>query len=627
MLEISGGHRGVPRALAAALAVIAVTAGARETRAQAPAEPELDRYELDAALVPERNEVTAAARITWHNRSEVPIDALFFHLYANAFANERTVFMREQGQRLRGTKLERRGGIDVIALRGPGGVDLLARAHLDLERDDATQMRVDLPAPLAPGGRIELQLRFRVQLPSIVARMGAADDFFMIAQWFPKLAMLERDGRWQSFPYHGLGEFYAEFADYDLRLRVPRGYVVAAPGVRTAHERQPDGTLVAHYVLRRAIDVAWAAWPGFRVVRTSESGSAAASASAGTLVEVFAPPGHTALATEQAAFAQQTLAKLGATLGTYPYGRIVVVLPPPSAIGAAGMEYPGLVVGWPVTPASELNPVARAMLDVVTAHELAHQWFAIVLASDETQAPVLDEGLAEWAGLDAVRERYGRSFFEGWLGLPLDLFELHRAAYARAAQAPSSLRPAYSYTAQELGTAVYLRPALALESVARTWGRARLYATLGAYARAQRFAHPGAPDLWRAFDRGYWPGFSQQVLQPALSGTSFDTHLQPVQGTPGTLRAQRETGAGMPETIEGLDARGLTRAAWPAGETVQVHAAAPPLLGASVDPERHNLLDRARADDQLRVDARSPASPLLARMLLWAQALLAGLGP
>jgi peptidase M1-like protein len=264
--------------------------------------------------------------------------------------------------------------------------------------------------------------------------------------------------------------------------------------------------------------------------------------------------------------------------------------------------------------------------DVVTAHELSHQWFALLLASHETETPVLDEGLAEWAGLDVLREKYGRSFFAGWLGLPLDLFELHRAAYARAAKTRSSLDPAYVYKPEELSTAVYVRPALALESIARTWGRSRLHAALGAYARGARFGHPKLDDLWTAIDDGYWRGFSKQVLKPALEGVAFDTRLERTAHS-GVLRAVRSGALWLPETVAALDGRGVSRLAWPDNEIVEVRAAAPPLIGASIDPDRHNLLDRARRDDQLRADASAPVSALLARLLLWAQVLLTGLGP
>jgi hypothetical protein len=624
-----GGERLGARAGAALLLIAALLPAAQAT-AQDTARPQSagtvplltaprDSYRLEATLDPEHDVVHGRLRVQWTNRSRVPLSALFFHLYANAFASKKTLFMREQGEHVRNLDLDRAGGIDVLSLRAPDGSDWLARAHTDLHPEDATQMRVDLPAPLAPGEAIALELRFRVRLPTIVARMGATRDFFMIAQWFPKLAKLEPDGRWASFPYHGLGEFYADFADYDLNVRVPADYVVAAPGEPQARALQPDGTRVEHYVLPRALDIAWAAYPRF--ARTSTR--------AGALrVDVFAPRGHATLARALAEQVGADVTRLSARLGVYPQQRLVLVVPPAAGHGAAGMEYPGLIVGWPLAAWSELNPITALAQASVTAHELAHQWFAMLLANDEVQTPVLDEGFAEWLALDLTRERYGRSFWQRAVGLPIDGFELERAMFARSDAPPTSLAPAYRYRADTLGLAVYARPALALETIRRTWGAARFEATLGAYARAHRFGHPTLSDLWAAFDQGYWPGFSRQVLQPALEGKPFDTRFARARPTD-PLRALRGTASAsaLPERVE------ITRRSPPASQ-LRWPADAPELVmeptgahGAGIDPGRHNLLDRSRGDDQLRLDAGAPSPPLLARLLLWAQLLLAWVGP
>jgi aminopeptidase N len=330
--------------------------------------------------------------------------------------------------------------------------------------------------------------------------------------------------------------------------------VVAAPGELQARRVDADGSRVERYRLRRAIDIAWAASTGFDRVRVRS----------GTIdIDVFAPRGHRVLAQRQAELLGAGLSHFERAYGPYPHPRLVLVLPPRAGFGAAGMEYPGLIVGWPVAPWSELNPAAWPMQDIVTSHELAHQWFAMLLASNEVDIPLLDEGLAEWAGLDFLRTRYGRAYWQRAIGLPTDMFEFERAAFSRLDPPPSSLEPAYRYRAHTLAAAVYMRPALALESVRRTWGAARLSATLGAYARANRFAHPTLRDLWGAFDRGYYAGFSEQVLRPALEGEAADTSIAGALSGP-ALKATRE------------------------------HA---------------------------------PAPPLLARLLLWAQILLAGLGP
>jgi hypothetical protein len=508
----------------AGLALLALLATGIPSRgdAQTASVSTRDSYQLRARLAPNGSALEGHASIRWHNRSAQPLGFLMFHLYANAFAHGHTVFMREQGSALRGEALTRRGGIDVLSLRDAAGADLLTRASTALEKDDATQLRVDLPRPLAPGASILLELSFRVRLPSIVARMGATDDFAMIAQWFPKLAKLEPDGRWASFPYHGLGEFYADFADYDLSVEVPQRFVVAAPGELLERVDQPDGFRRERYLLGNALDIAWAAHPDFVCTRNPGAPS----------VDVCAPRGHLRLAHAQAALLRRGLGRLGRMLGPYPYRRLMLVVPPRAGWGAAGMEYPGLIVGWPATPLTELNPVAMVLHDVTTAHELAHQWFPITVASNEVETPVLDEGLAEWLGLDLLRHQLGRPFFERALGLPVDLFDMIAAPHAHAGPARSSLDPAYRYRADELTKAVYVQPALALEAIGRTWGSTRLETALGSYARDNRFEHPGLQALFASFDRAYWVGFSRQTLRPALEGKPNEQNVATASSRP-----------------------------------------------------------------------------------------------
>jgi aminopeptidase N len=153
--------------------------------------------------------------------------------------------------------------------------------------------------------------------------------------------------------------------------------------------------------------------------------------------------------------------------------------------------------------------------DVVATHELAHQWFACLLANDEVAHPMLDEGLAQWASLDFVRADYAP-----WIRLfGFGPFELMRAAtLARPRKLPSSLLSADRYNAATLGPAVYARPALVLERIAERKGRPQLRAALERYAESQRFRHPEPDDLFAAFDRVFGRGFGTRVLKNALEG-------------------------------------------------------------------------------------------------------------
>jgi aminopeptidase N len=258
----------------------------------------------------------------------------------------------------------------------------------------------------------------------------------------------------------------------------------------------------------------------------------------GVALEAFAPRGHARLSRAQLGLVADGLTTLGDALGPYPYTRLVVVIPPRAARGSEGMEYPGLFV---TQHASALTgPFTFGIAhDVVTSHELAHQWFPMVLGSDEVTYPWLDEGVAQWLGTHLVRARYGaRSVWSRLLGLPLDPFALQAAAYRLASAPPSSLLPAPRYRPAQLAPSVYLRPALALESVARAWGRPRLIHTLGDFARRQRFAHPRPEALFATFDRHYFPGFSKRVLRPMLEGEDPPSDLPPRADLLGRTRAR-----------------------------------------------------------------------------------------
>ncbi len=88
----------------------------------------------------------------------------------------------------------------------------------------------------------------------------------MIGQWFPKIARLEPDGRWAHFPFHHLGEFYADFGTYDVTLDVPQKFILGAtgPAVDTTVE---GGRRIERHVQKDVHDFAWTAWDQWQVER------------------------------------------------------------------------------------------------------------------------------------------------------------------------------------------------------------------------------------------------------------------------------------------------------------------------------------------------------------------------
>ena len=402
------------------------------------------------------------------------------------------------------------------------GRDLLRGANHELIASDFTQLRVFLHEPLPPTASIDLTLSFTSQLPEIVARSGYAGEFHMLGQWYPKLAKLEPDGHFASFPYHGLGEFYADFADYDLEIAVPARFQVAASGVRVSSVRH-GARRIERFQVRHVHDIAWAAYPYFITHKFEH---------ANVRFALFAPRGYQAAIARQARVLRAALPYFEQRYGAYPYAQLSVIIPPSNARRAAGMEYPTLFTSagsfWAL-PAWLPDP----QHDVVAVHEFAHQWFSGMIATDEVSYPMLDEGLAQWASLDFLRHYYATPPSVLARHRPaLGLFDFVRAMYMRAAsEVPSSLLPVTSYRSETLPYAVYLRPGLVFEAVAERFGRDKLRSALASYARSQRFAHPRPADLFAAFDQAFGAGFSARILQPALEGAE-PTQLRRKLATP-----------------------------------------------------------------------------------------------
>jgi hypothetical protein len=563
------------------------------------------RYVLEARLDEVAHVVEGVARIRFQNKSRAEVDALYLHLYLNAFASEDTVFMRGTTGVSRGNESTGEGSITLSSLEDADGHDLLSGADDALVPDDHTQMRVPLATALAPGDHVELVAHFRSVLPPVFARTGYHGSFHTVAQWFPKIARHEEDGTWRSFPYHPYGEFHADFARYELTIDVPEAFVVGATGHLIESHRHDDRT-VYRYVADEVHDAVFVAWDRFEESRFDAEGVA---------VRILFPPGYEPSVELHRTTVEAGLAHFGRLLGDYPYDDLTVVVPPRGAEGAAGMEYPTLfLTAGPPYP-MRFAPLAGQAH--VTAHELGHQWFQGIIASDEDRFPFLDEGLTQYITGDLLRRMHGpnRSGFS-W-PFAIDFFQVMRvASYSGLHDRPPAFEAA-RFHGQEYGRSVYARTSVVLETVRRTFGRRRFDRTLGDYARRHRFAHPTPDDLYAAFDRHYDPGFSRRVLRPALEdGESADLSIFNLSsrarddgdGHRNDVLVLRRGGVALPTWVELRYADGTRRRVpFPQNDdTLRVtERGAPELVGARVDPDGHDLLDPTFADRSRRLPRRA----------------------
>ena len=209
---------------------------------------QLASYDIKARLIPESRTIEATGTLTWTNDSGAPVSELRFHLYMNAFKNNRTTFMTRERRRHRGYKAGKDdwGWIDVRRIGIKDGADLTpdhgvhpARRR-EPGRPDGDEGR---PArPVKPGERIVLASPSPPSCPRSSPGPGFSGEFYMAGQWFPKIGVLWT-GAWNCHQYHANSEFFADFGSYRVEITVPERFVVGATGKRTrsARTRMPAG--------------------------------------------------------------------------------------------------------------------------------------------------------------------------------------------------------------------------------------------------------------------------------------------------------------------------------------------------------------------------------------------------
>src|SRR5690606_9583667 len=116
-------------------------------------------------------------------------------------------------------------------------------------------------------------------------------------------------------------------------------------------------------------------------------------------VTALAPPGYDDIVARELETVRFALPHFGARYGKYPYPVLTLVHPPEGAAEAGGMEYPTLIT----TGHPSWHPRGIHLVEQLTVHELGHQWFYGLLASNENAWPFLDEGLNSYAENEALR--------------------------------------------------------------------------------------------------------------------------------------------------------------------------------------------------------------------------------
>jgi hypothetical protein len=462
-----------------------------------PRSPRIANYKIEARFDPVRHQIAASETLTWTNTGESEVDTLPFHLYLNGFKNDQSLFMRSSRGVMRGARAAAAGwGFLQIESVRVAGADLTGKLRpIANAQGDETVVELPLSEPLSPGRTIEVAFKFTAQLPEVFARTGYKGEFHMIGQWFPKIGV--RVGtpgaeRWECQPFHINTEFFADFGTYDVALTVPNTHTVAATGVLTNAVDAGGGMRTLTYHAEDVHDFAWMADPYMEVM----SGQAKLDDGA-VEVRVYYRPEQRDFARRHLEAATGAIEKFSAMFVPYPWPIMSVIDPPvDAAAGAGGMEYPTLVTteGDSVF----MRPGIRVP-EYVTVHEVGHNWFQGLLASNEAEEAWLDEGVNEWADARAMAEIYSqRASAIEWAGWQAEVGALRRAIDGGTGDSPSPIATAaYAFVdTTAYSESTYVATMRALQTLERTIGSQRFAAAMKTYAKTFAFRHPTGRDLF-----------------------------------------------------------------------------------------------------------------------------------
>ena len=499
---------GIAFAPANAAAVSVPSAANAWGGARSGSEPTLSErvadYQIDATLDPVRHTVAGKQKLTWRNRSAVQVRSVYLHLYMNAFESANSTFFTELRRRGGGGIKEGEWGhIDLRSVAQGGAKVPWSFVHPDGgPAQDHTVVRLDLPAPVAAGASTTLDIDFLTQLPRVHARTGYFGSFHLVGQWFPKIGVLELPGergatapRWNVHEFHLNSEFYADFGNYDVRLTAPKDYTVGATGELQGAPTEKNGMVTRRYVQGDVHDFAWTA--DNRSARPLEDTWTGAG-SPNVKVTVIYPPEYVASAAPAMKAAKDSLTYFSNTLGPYPYKTLTVVIPPHNAEDASGMEYPTFFTaeGYKdVAPGS----FESTLLDLVTIHEFGHGYFYGILASNEFEEPMLDEGLNEYWDGRMLRERrqdlFASTSLMRAIGIAprFKIFDAERLIAPREEAADAPGQNSWNRL-QGIGP-VYTRSATVMRDLEERIGKDAMERGFKEYYKRWKFRHPSIADL------------------------------------------------------------------------------------------------------------------------------------
>ncbi len=487
-------------------------------------------YDIEVALEEHSRRITGVARIQYTNNSPDALGYLWVQLDNNQLSSHSDGKLARTTTELDSlsygalesmlAREEFEGGIDVLGVRDGAGAAL---PHTVV----GTMMRVDLPAPVSPGMSVPFEVEWTYIMnrsDQVGARTGAewfeedGNWLFEVAHWFPRMAMYSDSQGWHNKQFLGRGEFTLEFGDYKVAITVPADHVVASTGElqnpgdvltseqqarleqaatadqpmfivtpEEALENQAEGTDATQTWVFEAENVRDFAWASSRKFAWDAWGRPVEDRTV-MCMSYFPNEGEPLWSRYSTQSIAHTLEVYGEHTFPYPYPIAISVNGP-----VGGMEYPMICFNGP-RPEEDGTYSERTKYGLISViiHEVGHNWFPMIVNSDERQWTWMDEGLNTFC--QYLAESTWEESYPSRRGEPAQMTSYMKSPN----QVPIMTN---SESILQFGSNAYGKPATALNVLRETvMGRELFDFAFAEYSKRWMFKHPRPADLFRTME-------------------------------------------------------------------------------------------------------------------------------
>ena len=480
-------------------------------------------YQLAVKLNDVTNEISGTEILTYTNNSPSKLNFIWMQLDQNLFKQDSrgSAIMPYVGSRNGGRGQNFEAGYKIKSVKIMSGTSASTTTDVPFIIED-TRMQVLLPKEVAAnGGQLKLKIEYAFISPDYGSdRMGIMQTkngkIFTVAQWYPRVCVLDDIIGWNTLPYTGPGEFYLEYGDFDLSITAAAKIIVVSSGellnpnevytpeqikrwalasasdktvvIRTAEEvtdihSRPAGKneLTWHFKIKNARDAAWAASASF-IIDAAKMNLPSGKKSVAISAYPIESNGDSAWG-RSTEYVKKSIEFNSAKWYEFPYPGATCVAGTPG-----GMEYPGIVFCG--------ARAKRGGLMGVNDHEFGHTWFPMIVGSNERQYGWMDEGFNTFINTLSTQDFNHGEYHSGQ---PQDMHRIG-ALFTRDGLEPM-LSYVDNYKEMNNGTLSYSKPSAGLVLLReQILGKDRFDRAFKTYINRWAFKHPTPDDFFHTIE-------------------------------------------------------------------------------------------------------------------------------